>query len=732
MCLLVWINNIIGGVTKFVTLNKYNKMTVECFRVIIHREEIAMNNIAEIDELIKLSSRLNNQLSNTLLELPQEDVKEIKEALHQSIRKLSILSCIEKRHVICITGLQGVGKTTLIKNFYGLPDDSLNISQARGEAIPIFITEKDISNPEYFSIEYCEDEKESYLQSKEIPLDDFKEKSKSISRDGKIMYLEINVPYKYTHDDGVSFLLMPGYEKGQLDYWRDLINFSVRSSDVALFVTNYSSFTKISNKVLLDELREIFGDASLICAYTWAESSRKYFEQVKKEIKELYSLSDEQIIATDSYLNEEENEKWRTELINAVNHYKGDPNDTVYNSMLSDIQQEINTTINLIKELVANAKSKLIIEEESESSMYFKEYDREVAKIRRQLSKNLKNELGKARQRSIKWYEDSKIPDDAKGKFKEKLKGVKRILFSDSIRDKRAEKELIEKSLKNHDEARKEIPLYVESIYTMFLKDEATPDSLKYLLISNADENDITKDYHEDKVKDLTNDINYLIYGKEAKDINGNEIIALSEKSDNLLSNVAELGSYYFAKKIVDEFNNDYFQKLEIVPPVSEEIDLEEKMQASQKLGLGVFAMAGLDLLPDGKIDILTTISEALGISTKAAMGIFGGVMAASSVVTLGRDITNIYVRDYENATSIIHEYYNSIENDFMSAYDDCMEELKARILVNLRCRRSLDKKIPVLINTEVVTSDLETRINKIFATLTTENNNGLLSITQN
>ena len=72
-------NNIIGGVTKFVTLNKYNKMTVECFRVIIHREEIAMNNIAEIDELIKLSSRLNNQLSNTLLELPQEDVKEIKE-----------------------------------------------------------------------------------------------------------------------------------------------------------------------------------------------------------------------------------------------------------------------------------------------------------------------------------------------------------------------------------------------------------------------------------------------------------------------------------------------------------------------------------------------------------------------------------------------------------------------------------------------------------------------------
>lgn len=708
-------------------------MTVECFRVTIYREEIAMNNIAEIDELIKLSSRLNNQLSNTLLELPQEDVKEIKEALHQSIRKLSILSCIEKRHVICITGLQGVGKTTLIKNFYGLPDDSLNISQARGEAIPIFITEKDISNLEYFSIEYCEDEKESYLQSKEIPLDDFKEKSKSISKGSKIMYLEINVPYKYTYDDGVSFLLMPGYEKGQLDYWRDLINFSVRSSDVALFVTNYSSFTKISNKVLLDELKEIFGDASLICAYTWAESSKKYFEQVKKEIKEFYSLSDEQIIATDSYLSEEENEKWRAELINAVNHYKGDPNDTVYNSMLSDIQQEINTTINLIKESIANAKSKLTIEEESESSMYFKEYDREVAKIRRQLSKRLTIELDNARSRSIKSYEDSKIPDDAKGKLEEILKGVKRILFSDSIRDKKAEKELIEKSLKNHDDGRKEIPLYVESIYTMFLKDETTPDSLKYLLISNADENDISKkDYHEDKVKDLTNDINYLIYGKEAKDLNGNEIIALSEKSDNLLSNVAELGSYYFAKKIVDEFNNDYFKKLEIVPPVSEEIDLEEKMQASQKLGLGVFAMAGLDLLPDGKIDVLTTISEALGISTKAAMGIFGGVMAASTVVTLGRDINNIAVRDYENATSIINEYYNSIKNNFMASYDDYMGNLKARILENLSCRRSLDKKIPVLINTEVVTADLENRMNRIFATLTTENNNGLLSITQN
>ncbi|MCI2147894.1 MAG: hypothetical protein LKK18_07940, partial [Clostridiales bacterium] len=46
--------------------------------------------------------------------------------IKQALRKILIANEIADRMVICVTGLQGTGKTTLIKNYYDIDDSMMN------------------------------------------------------------------------------------------------------------------------------------------------------------------------------------------------------------------------------------------------------------------------------------------------------------------------------------------------------------------------------------------------------------------------------------------------------------------------------------------------------------------------------------------------------------------------------------------------------------------------------
>ena len=87
-----------------------------------------------------------------------------------------------------------------------------------------------------------------------------------------IMYLELRVPYKHLNNESYAFMLLPGFEKKN-DYWRSLIDFSVKCSDTSIFVFNESSFSKYDNQVLLDKIHERFGE-SLIYAISQSYSEK--------------------------------------------------------------------------------------------------------------------------------------------------------------------------------------------------------------------------------------------------------------------------------------------------------------------------------------------------------------------------------------------------------------------------------------------------------------------------
>ena len=71
----------------------------------------------------------------------------------RALRKIVIANEMMGKGIICISGLQGAGKSTLMKNFYGLSDEYFNIKTGVGEKIPVFICENgECKGPEMYAM----------------------------------------------------------------------------------------------------------------------------------------------------------------------------------------------------------------------------------------------------------------------------------------------------------------------------------------------------------------------------------------------------------------------------------------------------------------------------------------------------------------------------------------------------------------------------------------------------
>lgn len=191
----------------------------------------------------------------------------------RALRKIVIANEMMGKGIICISGLQGAGKSTLMKNFYGLSDEYFNIKTGVGEKIPVFICENgECKGPEMYAMTLEKQDAGTYIRKNvKMNAEDFRNASSGEETNLNIMYLELRVPYKHLNNESYAFMLLPGFEKKN-DYWRSLIDFSVKCSDTSIFVFNESSFSKYDNQVLLDKIHERFGE-SLIYAISQSDLS---------------------------------------------------------------------------------------------------------------------------------------------------------------------------------------------------------------------------------------------------------------------------------------------------------------------------------------------------------------------------------------------------------------------------------------------------------------------------
>ena len=123
----------------------------------------------------------------------------------RALRKIVIANEMMGKGIICISGLQGAGKSTLMKNFYGLSDEYFNIKTGVGEKIPVFICENgECKGPEMYAMTLEKQDAGTYIRKNvKMNAEDFRNASSGEETNLNIMYLELRVPYKHFRETSI-------------------------------------------------------------------------------------------------------------------------------------------------------------------------------------------------------------------------------------------------------------------------------------------------------------------------------------------------------------------------------------------------------------------------------------------------------------------------------------------------------------------------------------------------
>ena len=377
--------------------------------------------------------------------------------LTESMRKIKLASLMYERTLICVSGMQGAGKTTLMKHFYGLDDDCLNISLQRGEGIPVFITEdpdmEPGKKPKLYAVRIAKDAEGDYIQQNlEMTPEQFREASKGF--DAATLYLELRVPNRYTKNKNVSFVLLPGYET-QKSYRETLVEFAVSSSDAAIFAFDERLLSQQDNYNHLEELSKKFG-ANIIYAITRSDSSADGNAAVRETFMRTMGIeNEEQVVCTGAYpaqrdetgrlVESEKNKEWIQQLARAVNsiaNYHSQENNISYlRDAIDDIRGKLFEIDDILKmaddeDDVSHTNDKLL-------RLFDAALERQVAKYQ----KALKKAYGEGCEAS-----KEKLGELFKAQNSDRLKSFRKAILGANGEDLKAAEQIVRNSLKTYEE----------------------------------------------------------------------------------------------------------------------------------------------------------------------------------------------------------------------------------------------------------------------------------------
>lgn len=667
-----------------------------------------------------------------------------------SVRKIKLASLMYERTLICVSGMQGAGKTTLMKHFYGLDDDCLNISLERGEEIPVFITEKEDmtadKKPELYAIRIMKDAHGEYHQQElEMSPEEFRNASKGT--DAATLYLELRVPYKHTRNEKTSFVLLPGFE-ARKSYRETLVDFAISSSDAAIFAFDGRLLSQQDNYRHLKELAEKFG-AHIIYAITRSDSAVDGNAAVRETFMQEMKIENEnQVVCTGAYAEPEMNEEWIRQLANAINLYgctsiRSQENNIDYlkdeidviRGKLSEIEEILETTDD--GDIVSHANDKLL-----------RQFDEALANQVKQYQTKLKEEYGKGAEKSRDML--SLKFDERNGK----LHSLRKAILGVSKADMEAAEQIVKDSLYENEEGytckrvlvpeRCRMEALKKSLRTL-----ENPQNASLPKLLSIDENE---DGHRYLTKDKQNlEVPQSLYSLLQKPSGKNEPSFVPENvsSRKLMASLVEIGTYYYSMSCYDAMAKDI--GAEEYKPCEDQISWEDVEQSAkrasdfvlgvgaaaarlhdagrtskeaggeiteeqrktsemlcdnyqqsssvQKFSVGLVGMTGMDLIGDAQLNLIPQIASSFGVSIGVVATVAGGALAAGAAVAIGRDITRIQCDDYGRARVALDTIYDKLEEDAIEDYKAKMAMIRGRLEENLIDTDSSSRKTQQIYN---------------------------------
>ncbi len=648
-----------------------------------------MKNITlkELQDLVEDSTKLLKYVVKIDSGQDIEKINKACEDIMGSLRKVIIANELQERQIICISGLQGAGKTTLMQKFYDIPENILNISMGQGERIPIIIHEsKECKKSiEMYTRELVKENNEYSVRRREVESDEFIEASKgsnSINRNITTMYLELSLPYKYIKNEITAFMLLPGFEKKH-DYWRNLIDFSIKCSDAAVFVFNESSFSRADNAVILDEIKKKF-ENNLIYVISRADQSPDDNKEVKNtciETMKIPSAEKDRVVCTGIYPEDEKNEKWRKQFMDAIDRYCRPPLD--FQGKCSEyIYKEMEKIINKIDEIQTCVVVDKEIQLKKENSGILEAFDKKTEKGKKMFKKNIEDAVLMAENDSLKKIEQYFKETTTKGT----LKGIKRAIFGESAKDIIELKNVVLDSL-NDDSGK-------PYIYRSLIK------SADNVIGSLQDNNTIKKHILTDGTQDNISDEearNTQLY--EAKNeyvmdiahfIDGNNNDELKSSMEELAQGLADMTAYYYTQNMIYCVNPECGKGIELEKSHLTLDQIVKSAKDTKLFGASILGLVAADVVKDGELNGIAAIGKALNIPSGVLFAGTGALLALGAGTAITRDLNRMHCMDYGMACNTVYAIYKNIASQIVNSYNDYVEFVRDNL------ERSLIKKTKI------------------------------------
>lgn len=619
------------------------------------------------------------------------------EGIFGSIRKLFIASMMYNKTLICVSGLQGAGKTTLMRNFYGLDSKFLDPTRGRGERVPVLITEKkDIKTPKMYAIRIDKDDNGFYYQ-REIELSADEYLSASKGEDSKIMYLELFVPYTHTNNEGVSFMLLPGFEKKN-DYWNNLIEFSVNSSDAAVFVFNETSFSNADNDKYLSRIESKFGK-NLVYAISGSDGSPDDNAEVKQTCIKTLNIpisESDRVVCVGSYTDESKNPAWIKNFKDALEKYAYRETQQFQRNSEYLYKEILSIKENLYQILdILNNDSSAEMKDYHDDAL-LKAFDKAVKKKRKAFEENLDIEFEIAKGESGKKLEQL---------FTERpmLEAVKRFFFGSSVKEQFTEtRKMVEKSLKYNDDCYlpdKHLGLALQRSLIALDQPEDRTDMSRLIDTKEEDGKTLLLTDREN-TQAMKRDICNLLADNSQTKVN---YALQSTNPKKVLGAVVEIGTYYYSlesyNKVAESTGLSYYEpsQTQLVPD-----KVIDGAKSSKKFVAGMAGIMGIDLIGDGSINMVSQIAESLGVAAPVAGAAAIAIIGAGAASVVMKDLNRMQREDFQSARLAVNGVYDDLKIDALKKYDTYMERLRDRIEDNLTELSGDGKKVIVEYNAKV------------------------------
>lgn len=534
-------------------------------------------------------------------------------------------------------------------------------------------------------------------------------------------------------------MLLPGFEKNN-DYWRELINFAVNSSDAAVFAFDESRFSQGDNFEQLKKLTERFGN-NIIYAITQSDASKDDNEEVRQScIKalEIPQANADRVVCTGQYDDEKKNEAWIEKLKNAIERYASTTDQSARDNTryLYKEVEHIKDVLYSIKEVLKSDDSAAVADYKDNTILNY--FDRALAKKRKEYEEALEEALKDGANESRQQMEN------ILNSYGEKKRSLISMIFTrgNSINDVKAARENVMRSLQAQDGASDQ-PEYLPdrcmlSALATTMQALDTPqgktDLQRLLESENKESKKALKAGSEQKLQ-LTNDVCALVSQQPPKDY---EI--QTQNTRRLMSALVDIAVYYYGVMSSDDLAmvcSTEGKQVKGYTPSESKLEMEHIQEGAQeawklfvdlgttvagvkdmadaskrtgmdklfhrsakmnsssmrKFAVGLGGMAGMDLLGDATINMIPQIAASFGVSVPVVGAVAMALIAGGSGIAALRDLSGVQCENLRRANSAIDSVYTALKEEELKRFDRQMGRLRDTIQNNLEDRNGDVKK---------------------------------------